>query len=91
MTKPNRETMVYILSCELLPLVDGLIDDDSINGIKFKRSLIHLRNKMEDYTRDANDAFERDAEGAKYHEKMVIGFSRIINDLTYEQLFNEKE
>ena len=91
MTKINRENKIHILCCELLPLLDGVVDRDDINGIKFKRCLTHFINKMEDYTADASDAFNSRPEMAKYHAMMVDSFGRFMDNLTYEQLFNDQK
>ena len=73
----NKALKLYLLSLEMLPLLDEV----EIEGTKINRMVERLKNRLEHFANDAADEFYKHPTLRERHDAMVQEFSSIIDSI----------
>ena len=80
----NPLIKLYLLSLEMIPLLDDVL----IDGVKVQRDIKRVSRTLETFVIDACDLLEKQDTKNKIHDKLVTNFGKIMDSLTEENIVN---
>lgn len=80
----NPLIKLYLLSLEMIPLLDDVL----IDGVKIQRDVKRVSRTLESFVVDACELLEQQDTKNEIHDKLVTNFSKLMDSLTEENIVN---
>lgn len=80
----NPLIKLYLLSLEMIPLLDDVL----IDGVKVQRDIKRVSRTLETFVIDACELLEQQDTKNEIHDKLVTNFGKIMDSLTEENIVN---